>query len=155
MLGGCAAPLNVQTSTGNAASVIGVPAPQIRFISYCGWGTVLVGGKYPEGGGDGLIVLTNDSIILLQGDPALMVRRKIKYKEIDGVDVRHFGRARQLQILLKDVITLMEITKNKALVDQEGTERAAQILRDHGVPPFKSTKYYRPKIPIPTFIYIP
>jgi hypothetical protein len=155
-LGGCATPLNVQKSGGDVASIIGVPSAQIKFIGYCGWGDVRAGGKNQEGGGQGLIVLTDDSIILLKGDlPAATVQRKIKYKEISGVDVRHFIRARQLQILQKDVVVVMEITKNKAMVDQAGTERAAQILRGHGVLPFKGKKYYRPRIRPPLIIFIP
>jgi hypothetical protein len=155
-LGGCATPLSVQKSGGDVASIIGVPSSQIKFVGYCGWGDVPPGGKNIGEGGQGLIVLTNDSVILLKGDlPAVTVERKIKYKEMSGVDAKHFIRACQLQILQKDVVVVMEITKNKAMIDQAGTDRAAQILREHGVPSFKAKKYYRPRIQPPNFIFIP
>jgi hypothetical protein len=155
-LGGCATPLSVRDNGSSVASLIGIPASQIKFVGYCGWGEVPPGGKNPGPGGQGLIVLTNDSVVLLNGDlPSATVQRKIKYKEISGVDVKHFIRACQLQILQKDVVVVMEITKNKAMIDQAGSERAAQILREHGVPSFESKKYYRPRISPPTFIFIP
>src|SRR5712691_3533090 len=156
-LGGCAAPLDVHKSSSSAASVIGVPVSQIQFVGYCDFGDVPPGGKHPEqNGGNGLIVLTNDSIFLLTGElPNTTVKRKIRYREINGVDVRHILRARQLQVLKGDIITVMVITKNKALIDQAGTDRVAQILREHGVPAWKSEKYYQPKIPPPDFILIP
>jgi hypothetical protein len=156
-LAGCATPLNVEQSGGSAASIVGVPASQIKFVGYCGFGDVAPGANHVESNsGQGLIVLTNDSLFLLSGDlPNASVRQRIKYKEIGGVDVRHFGRARQLQILKGNVIVVMEITKNKAMVDQEGTDRAAQILREHGVPEWKSLKYYMPKPKIPIIIPIP
>lgn len=157
LLGGCASPLNVEKSGGSAASIIGVPSSQIRFMGYCNFGDALPGNKHIQmNTGQGLIVLTNDSLVLLAGDlPNANIDRKIKYKEIGGVDVRHFGRARQLQIIRGRTITVMEITKNKAMVDQEGTERAAEILRQHGVPAWKSERYYLPKSKIPIIIPIP
>jgi hypothetical protein len=155
-LGGCATPLTVQKNGGDVASIIDVPSSQIKFIGYCQWGDVPPGGKNWGNGGQGLIVLTNDSIFLLKGDlPGATVQRKIKYKEISGVDVKHIIRAYQLQIMHKDVVVVMEITKNKAMIDQAGTERAAQILRERGVPSFEGKKYYRPRIPPPDFIFIP
>lgn len=149
--------MNIEKSGGDAAAIIGVPSSQIQFIGYCGFGDVPPGGNHVEsGGGQGLIVLTNDSIFLLAGDlPNASVRQRIKYKEIGGVDVRHFGRACQLQILKGNIVVVMEITKNKAMIDQKGSERARQILRQHGVPDWKSAKYYLPKPKIPIIIPIP
>lgn len=157
LLSGCATPLNVQKSGASAAEIVGVPASQIKFIGYCGFGEVPPGGNHVElNGGQGLIVLTGDSLVLLAGDlPNATVRQRIKYKDISGVDVRHFGRARQLQILKGNVVVVMEITKNKAMVDQAGTDRAADILRQHGVPQWQSKKYYLPKPKIPIIIPIP
>jgi hypothetical protein len=156
-LGGCATPLNVEKNGGSAASLIGVPSSQIKFIDYCGFGDVPPDGKHIESNyGQGLIVLTSDSLVLLSGDlPNASVRQRIKYKDIGGVDVRHFGRARQLQILKGNVVVVMEITKNKAMIDQEGSDRAAGILRQHGVPHWQSKRYYLPKQKIPIFIPIP
>jgi hypothetical protein len=158
-LSGCATPLNVEKNGGSAAAIIGVPSSQIQFIGYCGFGDVPPGRNHVEpgsGNGQGLIVLTNDSVFLLAGDlPNASIKQRIKYKDISGVDVRHFGRARQLEILKGNVIVVMEITKNNAMVDQEGTERAAQILRQHGVPQWQSKKYYLPKPKIPIIIPIP
>jgi hypothetical protein len=157
-LSACAAPLDVQKSSASAAPVVGVPASQIQFIAYCDFGDVPPGEKHPgQNGGNGLIVLTNDSIYLLQGSelPIAKVKRRIRYREIDGVDVRHMIRAYQLQLSRGDIITVMVITKNKALIDRELTERAAEILREHGVPSWRSPKYYAPKIPPPTVIPIP
>lgn len=156
-LAGCATPLKIEKSGGDAAAIIGVPSSQIKFIGYCGFGEVPPGGNHTEsGGGQGLIVLTADSIFLLAGDlPNAAVRQRIRYKEIGGVDVKHFGRARQLQILKGNAVVVMEITKNKALIDQEGSDRAAQILREHGVPAWKSQKYYLPKRSFPIIIPIP
>lgn len=156
-VGGCTPFLDTQKSSAPAASVVGVPSTQIRFMGYCVFGDVPPGGKHIESNSDtGLIVLTNDSIFLLAGDLSnATVRRRIKYKEIDGVDARHFLRACQLQIVRGDIVTVMEITKNKALLDQAGTDRAAAILREHGVPAWKSLRYYQPKIPPPNIIFVP
>ena len=156
-LGGCATPLNIERSSDSAASIIGVPSSQIKFIGYCGFGDVPPGGNHVESnGGQGLIVLTSDSVVLMAGDlPNASAVQRIKYKDIGGVDVRRFGRARQLQILKGSVVVVMEITKNKAMVDQEGTDRASQILRQHGVPQWQSKKYYLPKPKIPIIIPIP
>jgi hypothetical protein len=150
-IAGCATPMSVEKSGGSVASVIGVPISQIKFIGYCQWGDVPPGGKHPESnGGQGSIVLTDDSVFLLAGDlPNETVKRRIRYMEINGVDVRHILRARQLQILKGDIVTVMVITKNKVLIDQAGTDRVAQILREHGVPAWKSERYYQPKIPPP------
>jgi hypothetical protein len=155
-LGSCATPLSVQKSGGDIASVINVSPAQIKFMGYCQWGEVPPGAKNTSAGGQGLIVLTNDSICLLKGDlPAATIGRKIRYKEISGVSVKQILRAYQLQILQKDVVVVMEITKNKAMIDGAGTKRAAQILWEYGVPSFQAKKYYRPKIPPPEFIFIP
>ena len=156
-LGGCATPLDIHESSRSAASVVGVTASQIQFIGYCDFGDVPPGGKHPEqNGGNGLIVLTNDSVFLLTGElPNATVKRRIRYRDINGVDVRHMIRAYQLQIIRGDIITVMVITKNKALIDHAGTERAAEILRQHGVPAWQSPRYYSPKIPPPEFIPIP
>jgi hypothetical protein len=156
-VGGCATPLNVEKNGGSAAAIVGVSQSQIRFIGYCGFGDVPPGGNHVESnGGQGLIVLTEDSLVLMAGElPNASVRQRIKYKDIGGVDVKHFGRARQLQILKGNVVVVMEITKNKAMIDQEGTDRAAQILRQHGVPQWQSKKYYLPKPQIPIIIPIP
>ncbi len=156
-VGGCATALNVERNGGPAAAIVGVSQSQIRFIGYCGFGDVPPGGNHVESnGGQGLIALTDDSLVLMAGElPNASVRQRIKYKDIGGVDVRHFGRARQLQILKGNVVVVMEITKNKAMIDQEGTDRAAQILRQHGVPQWQSKKYYLPKPQIPIIIPIP
>lgn len=156
-LSGCVAtPLNVQKSSADAGSIIGVPSSQIEFIGYCGFGEVPPGGEELQWGGKRLVVLTNDSIILLKGDlPGATLQRKIKYKELGGVGVKHFVRVRQLQVLQKDVVVVFEVIKSNAMIDQAGTERAAQILRDHGVPSFPAKKYYRPRIPPPEFIFVP
>src|SRR5437588_8684978 len=156
-LGGCATPLNVEKNGGSAAAIVGVAQSEIKFIGYCGFGDVPPGANHIESnGGQGLIVLTDDSVVLMAGElPNASVRQRIKYKDIGGVDVRHFGRARQLQILKGNVVVVMEITKNKAMVDQEGTDRASQILRQHGVPQWQSKKYYLPKPKIPIIIPIP
>jgi hypothetical protein len=156
-LGGCATPLTVEKSGGSAAAIVGVPSSQIKFIGYCGFGDVPLGGNHTESnGGQGLIVLTDDSLVLLAGElPNAAVRQRIKYKDIGGVDVRRFGRARQLQILKGNVVVVMEITKNKAMIDQEGSDRAAQILRQRGVPQWQSKRYYLPKRKIPIIIPIP
>ena len=71
------------------------------------------------------------------------------------MDVEQILRVYQLQILQKDVVVVMEITKNKAMIDGAGTNRAAQILREHGVPSFRAKKYYRPKIKPPEIIFVP
>jgi hypothetical protein len=157
-IAGCAAPLDVQKSSKSAASIVGLAAPsQIEFIAYCDFGDVPPGGKHPEkNGGNGLILLTNDSLLLLSGDlPSATVQRRINYREIDGTDVQHMIRAYQLQVIRGDVITVMTITKNKALIDQAATKHAADILRQHGVPAWKSPRYFQPKIPPPDFIFIP
>jgi hypothetical protein len=156
-LSGCATPLNVQKSGASAAASVGVPSSQIKFIGYCGFGDVPPGGNHVESnGGQGLIILTGDSLVLLAGDlPNATVRQRIKYQDIGGVDVRHFGRARQLQILKGNVVVVMEITKNKAMIDQAGTDRAAEILRQHGVPQWQGKKYYLPKRKIPIIIPVP
>jgi hypothetical protein len=158
VLGGCTAPLDIQKSSRAVASVAGLASPsQIQFIAYCDFGDVPPGSKHPEkDGGNGLILLTNDSLILLDGTlPNVTIQKRIKYGEIEGVDVQHVIRAYQLQIIRRDVITVMVITKNKALIDQAGTNRAAQLLREHGVPAWKSPRYFQPKIPPPTIIPIP
>ena len=158
MIVGCAAPLDVQKSSVLAASVAGLASPsQIEFIAYCDFGDVPPGGKHPENNtGNGLIVLTQDALVLLNGDlPNVTVRQRINYRQIDGVDVRHMIRAYQLQIRRGDVITVMVLTKNKALIDSAITKHAAEILRHHGVPAWESPHYFLPKIPPPKVIFIP
>ena len=155
--GACAAQLDIPKTIAPAAALVGVPPSQVEFVAYCDFGDVPPGEKHPgENGGNGLIVLTNDSIYLLQGDlPTATVKRRIRYRELNGVDVRHMIRAYQLQVLRRDIITVMVITKNKALIDRGLTERAAEILRQHGVRSWQSPRYFAPKIPPPTIIPIP
>lgn len=157
-LGGCAEPLDVRQASSSAASIVGTPASQIEFIGYADFGDVPPGGKHPEqNGGNGWIVLTNNSMFLLNGGDFAdaKVKRRIKYTEIGGVDVKHVIRAYQLQVIRGNVITVVVITKNKALIDEAGTKRAAEILQQHGVPAWKSEHYYQPKIPPPDVILIP
>src|SRR5436853_5957226 len=85
-LGACAAPLDVNKSSAPAAAIVGVPASQILFIAYCDFGDVPPGEKHPgHNGGNGFIVLSNDSIYLINGElPNATVKRRIKYRELDG-----------------------------------------------------------------------
>ncbi|HST30453.1 MAG TPA: hypothetical protein VLK27_06395 [Chthoniobacterales bacterium] len=72
-----------------------------------------------------------------------------------GVDVHHFGRGRQLQIRTDSGVIVIEVSNKKALIDSEGTERAREILRQHGVPDWKSDTHYLMKVKTPIIIPIP
>ena len=68
-LGGCATPLNVEKNGGSAAAIVGVAQSEIKFIGYCGFGDVPPGANHIESnGGQGLIVLTDDSVVLMAGE---------------------------------------------------------------------------------------
>src|SRR4051794_14231997 len=116
LLSGCATPLNLDRNGRDAAAVIGLSSDRIKFIGYCGFATVTTSGDRTNAA-QGLIALTDDSIVLLKGDlPGASVNQKIKYSSLRGVDVKRFGRARQLQVLQGSDVIVMEITRNKAMV---------------------------------------
>jgi hypothetical protein len=154
LFSGCATPLKVETNGEDLARVIGASPSEISFVSYCSFGEPLPSSihvKFIEG----VILLTHDSIVLLSGNPPkVAVKQRIRFAELMGVDLKHFGRGRQLQVLKGSTVTVMEISASKSMIDHGGSERAQQILREHGVPEWKSNKYYLRLVETPIFIPI-
>ena len=152
---GCASPLKKEAASADVGKTLGVPASDIAFVGYCSFGDAPPSGNHVSFT-QGILALTKNSLILLSDDlPHAVPLRKIKFTEMRGVDVHHFGRGRQLQIRSESGVLVIEISKNKALVDTAGTEKVREILRQHGVPDWKSDTHYLMKVKTPIVVPIP
>ena len=155
LFSGCASPLKQEAASADVGKTLGVPASDIGFVSYCSFGDAPPSGNHVSFT-QGVLALTNNSLVFLSDDlPHAVPLRKIKFTEMRGVDVHHFGRGRQLQIRTDSGVIVAEVSKNKALVDSGGTENVREILRRHGVPDWKSDTHYLMKVKTPIIIPIP
>ena len=151
----CASPLKQEAASADVGKTLGVPASDIAFVSYCSFGDAPPSGNHVSFI-QGVLALTKTSLVLLSDDlPHAVPLRKIKFAEMRGVDVHHFGRGRQLQVRSETGVLVIEISKNKALVDTAGTEKVREILRQHGVPDWKSDTHYLMKVKTPIIVPIP
>ena len=147
IVAGCAAaPLNVETSGPAVAQTLGVSSSDITYLGSCAFGQAPPSGIHVSFT-DGVVVLTRDTLVLMAGKlPHAVPIQRIEFREMRGVDLRHFGRGRQLQILTAGGITVVERIPT--------TVQVYDALRQRGVPEWKGDKYYlmRPKamiVPIP------
>lgn len=153
-LAGCATPLQTETIAPQIAKMTGVPSSDIVFVSYCSFGEAPPSGHHVSFT-EGIIALSRNTLFLIQGDLAGEVAHRIGFSEMLGVDVHHFGRGRQLQIRTNRSVMVIEVSKNRQIVDAEGTEKARQILQEHGVANWKSDTHYLMKTKIPIIVPVP
>jgi hypothetical protein len=154
-MGGCATPLDISKNGPPLAQAVGIPSENIQFISYCSFGECRVWEKeliFIEG----ILVVTPDSIHLFGGnlnDLSQKQEIKLTYQKIDGIDIRRYGKGRQIQILNGEHLVVIEITKNKAFIDQEGSEQIYELITKRGIKVWHSKRYYRATVP--SMIFIP
>lgn len=156
-LAGCATPLTKETDVQRFAEIIRVPRTDVQFISYCtfaetrGWDDHAV---FTEG----IVAVTSAGLHVLGGNLNNASSKReivLSNQQISGIDLRHYGRGRQLHLWSGDHILVLEITANKAFVDQAGSEQVLQMFRTRGIPQKKSDHYFKGSVPPILFVPIP
>ena len=144
---GCAAtPINIQSNAPSVAKTLGVSTSDVTYLGRCTFGQAPSSGIHVSFN-DGVVVLTRDTLVLMEGKlPDARPVQRINFREMRGVDLHHFGRGRQLQILTSNGVTVVDVIPT--------TVQVYDTLRQRGVPAWKSDKHYlmRPKyivVPIP------
>jgi hypothetical protein len=106
----CATPLKIENDAGSFAKVAGVRSPDIEFISYCSFGDALPEDSHVEFT-EGILLVTRDSVYLLKGiGEKATLAKKIKFTDLTGSDLKHFGGGRQLQLLEEGRIIVIQIS---------------------------------------------
>ena len=156
MLFGCATPLTIESDGNRLAAILGIEHEDVRFISYCTFDEIRRWEKKTKPT-EGIVALTRDDIRMLGGDLRTASTKKeirIPISEIEGIDIRHFGRGRQLQLIVGEHLIVLEVTANKQLIDQEGSQRLYDLIISSGAPTWESEKYYLQEAPPIMFIPI-
>jgi hypothetical protein len=145
---GCAAtPLSVENNAPIVAKKLGVSGSDITYLGRCTFGQAPPSGIHVTFT-DGVVVLTRDMLVLMADKlPDSVPVQRMKFREMRGIDLHHFGRGRQLQILTSNGITVIDVIPT--------TEQVYNALRQRGVPEWKSEKHYLMNVKGPIFIPIP
>ena len=153
ILAGCTTPLNVATDGATFATAVRIPNDDVKFISYCDFGE---GREWADDIGliRGIIAITTNAVYLSAGglNDAFQQREiVIFFKDMNGIDLKHFGLGRQVQFKTADHVVVVQVTRNRQTIDREASEEVYRLIKEHGVAEWESRKFYIQK-PAPVYV---
>jgi TonB family protein len=144
LVSGCATALDPKKDSLAVARIVGCSPEDIQFMSYCSYA---VGMREAKGFPffRGMLVITPVSVMLHVGSLEEVPKAqeiRLPYGTMKGVDLRHFGFGRQVQILVDEHVVAINVTKNRPKIDEKGSEEVFGLITKHGVKPWKSERFY-------------
>jgi hypothetical protein len=150
-------PLSTEADGQRLAQIMGVSRDSVQFISYCCFAETRGWDRYIEFT-SGILAVTNDGVHILGGDLTNASKKReivLRYDQLTGVELLHFGAGRQLQIWTSDHVIAIEITATRTTMDHAASEQVFQSLKARGVAQRTDSRFFFAKAPPMIFIPIP